>query len=84
MSQKPTRRTVGHPVGNSIAAVKNTRMAECQSVKRTLTLAGASLLAMDVNDNAYLLEQRVAVRPFASKLAPANFLNCLALPAWPL
>jgi hypothetical protein len=34
-------------------------------------LVGASLLAMDVNDNACLLDKRVVLR-FASKLAPTG------------
>jgi hypothetical protein len=36
----------------------------------TLHLVGASLLAMGVNDNAYLLDQRVALKSIASRLAP--------------
>jgi hypothetical protein len=35
-------------------------------------LVGASLLAMDVNDNACLLDKRVVLRSFASKLAPTG------------
>jgi predicted tellurium resistance membrane protein TerC len=35
-----------------------------------LLYVGASLLAMDVNDNARYLDKRVALRFFASKLAP--------------
>ncbi|VVM73748.1 hypothetical protein PS639_01911 [Pseudomonas fluorescens] len=31
---------------------------------------GASLLAMDVNDNAFFLDERVALETIASKLAP--------------
>ncbi|CAI8892296.1 hypothetical protein EMIT0196MI5_330028 [Pseudomonas sp. IT-196MI5] len=33
---------------------------------------GASLLAMDVNDNAFCLNKRVALEFIASKLAPTN------------
>jgi hypothetical protein len=33
---------------------------------------GASLLAMDVNDNACLLRKRVVLTFFASKLAPTR------------
>jgi hypothetical protein len=33
---------------------------------------GASLLAMDVNDNAYCLEKCVAFEFIASRLAPAG------------
>jgi putative Mg2+ transporter-C (MgtC) family protein len=36
---------------------------------------GASLLAMDVNDYACLLDKRVALRSIASKLAPTIFLH---------
>jgi hypothetical protein len=35
-------------------------------------LVGASLLAMDVNDNACLLDKHVAFRSIASKLAPTK------------
>jgi hypothetical protein len=34
---------------------------------------GASLLAMDVNDNALCLDDRVVQTFFASKLAPTGF-----------
>jgi hypothetical protein len=43
--------------------------------KSAITLVGASLLAMDVNDNACLLDKRVALRSIASKLAPTNGLT---------
>jgi len=33
---------------------------------------GASLLAMDVNDDAFFLNERVVLRFFASKLAPTE------------
>ena len=33
---------------------------------------GASLLAKNVNDNAYILNQRGALKFFASKLAPTE------------
>ncbi|CAI8772021.1 hypothetical protein EMIT0P253_10182 [Pseudomonas sp. IT-P253] len=33
---------------------------------------GASLLAMDVNDNAFFLNKRVALKSIASKLAPTS------------
>jgi hypothetical protein len=33
---------------------------------------GASLLAMEVNDNAYFLNKRVALESIASKLAPTK------------
>ena len=33
---------------------------------------GASLLAMDGNDNAFILDKRVALTSFASKLAPTK------------
>jgi hypothetical protein len=34
--------------------------------------AGASLLAMDVNENAKILNKRVVLKTFASKLAPTR------------
>jgi hypothetical protein len=33
---------------------------------------GASLLAMDVNDNACFLDERIALESIASKLAPTE------------
>ncbi|RAI68438.1 hypothetical protein DOZ80_15875 [Pseudomonas fluorescens] len=36
------------------------------------SFVGASLLAMDVNDNACCLVQRVVIEFFASKLAPTE------------
>jgi hypothetical protein len=36
------------------------------------TPVGASLLAMAVNDNAYFLNQRVALKSIASELAPTE------------
>jgi hypothetical protein len=33
---------------------------------------GASLLAMDVNDNAFLLYERIFLETIASKLAPTG------------
>ena len=44
------------------------------SQMRTLIPVGASLLAMGVNDYAYSLDKRVALRFFASKLAPTGAL----------
>ena len=35
-----------------------------------MTNVGAGLLAKGVNDNAYILNERAALRFFASKLAP--------------
>ena len=35
---------------------------------------GASLLAMDVNDNACVLDTRVVLRSIASKLAPTRVM----------
>jgi hypothetical protein len=40
---------------------------------------GVSLLAMDVNDNAHFLDQPVALKPNASKLAPAGVLGLGAI-----
>jgi hypothetical protein len=39
---------------------------------RGLTPVGASLLAMDVNENAFFLTKRVALKVIASKLAPTK------------
>ncbi|MDN4543399.1 MULTISPECIES: outer membrane lipoprotein carrier protein LolA [unclassified Pseudomonas] len=44
------------------------------------SLVGASLLAMDVNDDAGHLTLRGALRSFASKLAPAVFCVLLGIP----
>jgi hypothetical protein len=38
---------------------------------------GASLLAMDVNDDAFFLEKRIAIKSIASKLAPTVVLRGL-------
>ena len=49
---------------------------------------GASLLAKNVNDNAFTMNKRIALRFFASKLAPTGLLRsskrCLksSLAAW--
>ncbi len=45
---------------------------QCCSVKRMWSSVGASLLAMVVNDNAYLLAKRGALESIASKLAPTG------------
>ena len=42
-----------------------------------MNLVGASLLAKIVNDNADLLEKRVALGFFASKLAPTGDSFCV-------
>jgi hypothetical protein len=38
----------------------------------TIPTAGASLLAMDVNDDAFILNKRAAIESIASKLAPTG------------
>ena len=41
---------------------------------------GASLLAMDVNDNACFLDKRVVLKSIASKLAPTYSLCACHVP----
>jgi hypothetical protein len=48
-------------------------------VQPTNASVGASLLAMDVNDNACFLNKRAALESFASKLAPTGVQRSLLL-----
>ncbi|MNH22955.1 hypothetical protein D3C79_828310 [compost metagenome] len=49
-------------------------------VERFPVPVGASLLAMVVNDNAYLLAKRGALESIASKLAPTAVDQFMGLP----
>ncbi|OXR36198.1 hypothetical protein PSUM_10210 [Pseudomonas umsongensis] len=57
----------GAPAINSKARRPDSRPDFCG---RTKSPVGASLLAMDVNDNAPCLDERVAWKSIASRLAP--------------
>ncbi|VVO00949.1 hypothetical protein PS914_03756 [Pseudomonas fluorescens] len=59
---RDAKRNIGEELLASILELKATPLAH--------TSVGASLLAMDVNDNACFLYERVALETIASKLAP--------------
>ncbi len=52
----------------------------CTQILRSATnIVGASLLAMDVNDNACIQNARSGLRFFASRLAPTVDLRCMQI-----
>ena len=50
-----------------------------QILRSTTNIVGASLLAMDVNDNACIQNARSGLRFFASRLAPTVDLRCMQI-----
>ena len=59
---RDAKRNIGEELLASILELKTRPLAH--------TFVGASLLAMDINDNACFLDERVALETIASKLAP--------------
>ncbi|KAA2226526.1 hypothetical protein FJD34_26340 [Pseudomonas brenneri] len=60
------------------------RHLKCHMPCTTLITVGASLLAKNVNDNAFNLIKRVLLRSFASKLAPTKSKKRCSRAAWGL